>query len=79
MKWQGLWTVQSLGLYVRLMTGVPEPKLRREYHRRFMNLLKHRWDPGLWLYYLIKIAFHYHAHGMAREMATQKTAVYNSY
>ncbi len=79
LKWQGLWTVQSIGLYFRLMTGVPEPKLRREYHRRFMNLLKHRWDPGLWLYYLIKIAFHYHAHGMARDMATQKTAVYNSY
>ncbi|GAC1465815.1 MAG: radical SAM protein [Isosphaeraceae bacterium] len=79
LKWQSLWLVQSLGLYVRLMTGVPEPALRREYHRRFMNLLRHRWDPGLWLYYLIKVAFHYHAHGMARRMATGTGAIVNSY
>ena len=77
--WQTLWTVQSIGLYVRLMTGIPEARLRREYHRRFWNLLRHRWDPGLWLYYLIKVAFHYHAHTMARSMASGKGAIVNSY
>jgi radical SAM superfamily enzyme YgiQ (UPF0313 family) len=78
LKWQTLWTVQSLGLYFRLMTGVPDVKLRREYHRRVMNLIKHRRDPGLWLYYLIKVAFHYHAHTLARQLTSREKLV-NSY
>lgn len=78
LKWQTIWTAQSIGLYVRLIRGVPEAHLRREYHQRFMNLLKHRWDPGLWLYYLIKIAFHYHAHGLARQLTSGEKLV-NSY
>jgi radical SAM superfamily enzyme YgiQ (UPF0313 family) len=79
LKWQSLWAVQSLGLYYRLMTGVPEAALRREYHRRFMNLLRHRWDPGTWLVYLLKTALHYHAHTMARQMASGGSPVYNSF
>jgi radical SAM superfamily enzyme YgiQ (UPF0313 family) len=69
LKWQSLWLVQSIGLYFRLMNGIPERSLRREYDRRFKNLLKKRWDPGIWLYYLIMVAFHYHAHTLARQMA----------
>lgn len=79
LKWQSLWLVQSIGLYARLMRGIPNASLRQEYRRRFRNLVKQRWDPGLWLYYLIKIAFHYHAHTMARQMATRESPVYNSY
>jgi hypothetical protein len=37
-----IWAAQSLGRYNRLMTGVPEAHLRREYRRRFWNLLKKR-------------------------------------
>ncbi|MGE3819450.1 MAG: DUF4070 domain-containing protein [Isosphaeraceae bacterium] len=79
LKWQGLWTLQSLGLYYRLMTGVPEANLRREYHRRFVGLLRKRWDPGIWLYYLIKVAFHYHAHTMATSMVSGRRPIVNSY
>ncbi len=79
LKWQSLWLVQSIGLYVRLMTGIPERKLRKEYHKRVMNLVRKRWDPGLWLYYLIKVAFHYHANTLATNMATGKSAIVNSY
>ena len=79
LKWQSLWLVQSIGLYLRLMTGIPERKLRNEYHKRVMNLVRKRWDPGIWLYYLIKVAFHYHAHQMATEMASGKSAIVNSY
>jgi len=79
LKWQGLWLVQSIGLYARLMKGIPERKLRDEYHKRVMNLLWKRWDPGIWLYYLIKVAFHYHANQMATEMASGKSAIVNSY
>ena len=79
LKWQSLWLVQSIGLYYRLMTGIPEAKLRREYHRRVMNLIRKRWDPGIWLYYLIKVAFHYHANTLATGMASGKSAIVNSY
>jgi radical SAM superfamily enzyme YgiQ (UPF0313 family) len=79
LKWQGLWLVQSIGLYARLMRGIPEARLRREYHKRVMNLIRHRWDPGLWLYYLIKVAFHYHAYSLATNMKSGRTAVVNSY
>jgi radical SAM superfamily enzyme YgiQ (UPF0313 family) len=77
-KWQSLWTVQAIGLYLRLMRGVPEASLRREYHRRFMNVVRHRRDPGIWLFYLIKVAFHYHAHTLARQLTTGGKLV-NSY
>ena len=77
--WQGLWTVQSIGLYVRLISGVPDASLRREYRARVWNLVRRRWDPGLWLYYLIKVAMHYHAHAMARQMTTGNRQIVNSY
>jgi hypothetical protein len=57
-KWQALWTSQSLGLYYRLMTAVTDPALRREYRRRFWNFVRHRLDPAMWLFYLIKTSFH---------------------
>jgi radical SAM superfamily enzyme YgiQ (UPF0313 family) len=76
--WQALWTFQSIGLFFRLMHGVPERRLRVEYRRRFFHLLRRRWDPGIWLYYLIKVAFHYHAHSLARQLTTGGKLV-NSY
>ncbi len=79
LKSQAVWTAQSLGLYYRLMTGVPEAHLRREYRRRFWNLLKKRHPPGLWLYYLIMVSFHYHAHSMATEMASGRSLVFDSF
>ena len=79
LKWQTIWIVQSIGLYLRIMTGVPEAHLRREYRRRFWRLVKKRKDPGLWLYYLIKIAFHYHAHAMATQMVSGRSAIFNSW
>ncbi len=61
------------------MQGVPDPKLRKEYRRRLWRLLKVRRDPGLILIQLIKSAMHYHAHTMAKEMASGRTAIMNSY
>jgi radical SAM superfamily enzyme YgiQ (UPF0313 family) len=79
LKWQTIWVVQSIGLYLRLMTGVPEVKLRREYRRRIWNLVRKRHDPGIWLYYLIKVAFHYHAHAMATQMVSGRSPIFNSW
>jgi radical SAM superfamily enzyme YgiQ (UPF0313 family) len=82
--WQRLKTkttdlVQAVVLFARLMTGIPEASLRREYRRRIGRLLKVRRDPSVILIYVIKCAMHYHAHTMATQMASRKTPVYNSY
>jgi radical SAM superfamily enzyme YgiQ (UPF0313 family) len=79
LKWQGLWLVQSLGLFYRLMTGVPEAELRREYRRRFWRLVRRRPDPGVWLMYLVKVSFHYHAQTMATRMVSGRSRIVNSY
>jgi hypothetical protein len=66
-------------LFWRLMPGVPELKLRREYRRRNGRLLKVRRDPNLVTVYLLKCALHYHQHTMAKKMALGDTPIYNSF
>ncbi|WZO99870.1 DUF4070 domain-containing protein [Isosphaeraceae bacterium EP7] len=78
-KTQALFTGQSLGLFYRLMTMVPEAYLRKEYRKRLYTLLKTRRDPGIVIFYLIHMAQHYHAHTMAKQMASGRTPVYNSF
>jgi radical SAM superfamily enzyme YgiQ (UPF0313 family) len=70
---------QAAGLFARLMLRVPDPALRREYRRRVARLLRVRRDPETLLYYVIKCALHYHAHTMARQMASGRSAVVNTY
>ncbi|MFO0952332.1 MAG: radical SAM protein [Isosphaeraceae bacterium] len=79
LKWNALWTVQSIGLYLRLTTRIPERRLRNEYRKRFWNLVRHRFDPGMWLFYLLKTAMHYHAESMAKAMVGEDQAIVNSY
>ena len=50
LKTQSLFLAQAIGLFARLMRGVPDPALRREYRRRLWRLLKVRRDPGVLLY-----------------------------
>jgi radical SAM superfamily enzyme YgiQ (UPF0313 family) len=70
---------QAAGMFVRLMRGIPEAPLRREYRRRLWRFLKVLPRPGLVLIYLFHLAMHYHAHTMARQMASGKTTIVNSY
>ncbi len=76
---ESIWLVQAVGLFCRLMGGIPEKHLQREYRRRIWRYLKHRRNPGMLLLYIIKVAQHYHAHTMATEMRSGRTQVYNSY
>ena len=69
---------QAVGLSVRLLLGVPEASLRREYRGRIWRLAKSRWSPAVILGYVILCAIHYHAHTMARQIAGGKTRIYNS-
>jgi radical SAM superfamily enzyme YgiQ (UPF0313 family) len=66
-------------LFGRLLRGIPEASLRREYRRRLWRLVKARPDANLALLYVIKCALHYHHHTMARQMARGHSPVYNSF
>jgi radical SAM superfamily enzyme YgiQ (UPF0313 family) len=70
--------VASLVLYRRLMKGIPEVSLRREYRHRLARLLKARPDPNILVLYLFKCVVHYHAFTMAKQMATGRSPLYNS-
>jgi len=78
-KTEGLFLAQSIGLFARLMSGVPEDYLRREYRKRLWRFLKRRQNPGALVFYVIHMAIHYHAHTMAKQMASGRSAVYNSF
>jgi radical SAM superfamily enzyme YgiQ (UPF0313 family) len=66
-------------LFGRLMLGVPDASLRREYRRRFWRFLWRRPDPNMAILFLLKCAMHYHQHSMARQMATGDMPVYNTF
>jgi len=77
--WESLWLMQSVGLFIRLMQGIPEAAIRKEYRRRIWRLLKTRQNPGTVLIYLIKMAHHYHAYTMATQMSSGGARIVNSF
>jgi radical SAM superfamily enzyme YgiQ (UPF0313 family) len=79
LKAESTWLVQAIGLFLRLMKGVPEAHLRREYRKRLWRFLKVRQNPATLLFYVIHMAQHYHAYTMAKQMSSGRTRVYNSY
>jgi hypothetical protein len=78
LKYQSRNLVISLVLFRRLMKGIPEASLRREYRRRLARLLKARPDPNIFVLFLFKCAMHYHHFTMAKQMATGRSRIYNS-
>jgi len=66
-------------LFSRLMRGVPEAYLRREYRRRMWRAWRARPNPSVLLVYALKCALHYHQHTMARRMASGRAPVSNSF
>jgi radical SAM superfamily enzyme YgiQ (UPF0313 family) len=69
----------AVGLFARLMIGLPSAPLRREYRRRFQRFLKVHCRPGLALYYLFHLAMHYHAHTMAEQMSAGEQRLVNTF
>ena len=65
---------KSVGLFIRLMTRVREPELRREYRQRLWRFLKVHRRPGLVLNYLFHMTMHYHAQYLAKRMAVERAA-----
>ena len=65
----------AFGLCLRLMRGVPEASLRREYKKRLLRIWTARRDPHVLLLYVIKCAIHFHAHLMIRRMTTNGSMI----
>jgi radical SAM superfamily enzyme YgiQ (UPF0313 family) len=78
LKAQAWFAAQAAGLFARVMRGVPEASLRKEYRQRVWGLLKARRDPSVILGYVLQCAVHYHAYTMARQIASGQSRVYNS-
>jgi radical SAM superfamily enzyme YgiQ (UPF0313 family) len=66
-------------LYWRLMRGVRQRRLRREYRRRIRRLLLKRPSPNLLIFYLFKCFLHYHQYTMTQQMARGDSKIYNSF
>jgi hypothetical protein len=70
---------QAIGLFLRLMTRVPEPALRREYRKRLWRFLKVHRRPGLIFSYVFHMTMHYHARSLAQGMVAPKRQLVNSW
>lgn len=79
LKGQARHLAWSAYLFWRLMQGVPDAALRRQYRHRLWRLLKVRRDPVMLFVYLVKCAVHYHHYTMATQMAARQTPVVNSF
>ena len=44
---ESIWLAQAVGLFYRLMTGITEAHLRKEYRARIWRYLKYRRNPGM--------------------------------
>jgi radical SAM superfamily enzyme YgiQ (UPF0313 family) len=78
-KTEGMFLSQAVGLFFRLMTSVPEARLRKEYRRRLLKFLRRRRSPGDMLLYILKMAMHYHAYTMAKQMSSGERKIVNSF
>ncbi len=71
------YSVKGIGLFLRLMTRVRDAELRRDYRRSLWRFLKVHRRPGLVLFYLFHMTMHYHAHYLARNMASKELQLVN--
>ncbi len=73
-KNEGLFLTQAIGLFLRLVTAIPEAHLRREYRRRILRFARKSRDPGTVLLYVVHAAMHYHAYTMATSRSSGRGA-----
>jgi radical SAM superfamily enzyme YgiQ (UPF0313 family) len=59
---------QAVIVFLRLMAGVGDASLRREYRRRMLRLLRVRREPEVLLIYALKCAIHVHVHALTQAM-----------
>jgi radical SAM superfamily enzyme YgiQ (UPF0313 family) len=71
--------LQAAGLYTRLMRGVSDAELRREYTRRLWRMAKLRPEPKVLRVFAIRCVMHYHYHILARMLAGRQGPLVNSF
>ncbi len=71
--------IEAAILFTRLLHGVSEASLRREYLNRLRGLLKNRRDSRMVWVFVLKCIRHYHIHTMFEEMSLGRTHVHNTY
>jgi radical SAM superfamily enzyme YgiQ (UPF0313 family) len=76
---EAFFMAKAVGLFIRLMTRVPDPRLRREYRQRLWRFVKVHRRPGLILNYLFHMTMHYHAQYLAKRMASHELQLVNSF
>src|SRR5438105_246633 len=69
LKSQARNAITAAVLYWRLMRGVTEARLRREYRRRLRRFLLARPDPNLLIFYLFKCFLHSHQFTLSKQIA----------
>ncbi|HEY3909808.1 MAG TPA: radical SAM protein [Stellaceae bacterium] len=62
---------ETLGIFIMLMRGVPDPALRREYRRRLFRIVLRRPAPAILQLYAVKCAMHFHVHTMVQQMLAE--------
>ncbi len=83
-RWTGVkedlkqWAL-AMGLFLRMMWKIPNPRLRREYRARLSKVLRKTRDPSVLFVYVIKCAMHYHHFTLSSNMIDGKTEVVNSF
>ncbi len=71
--------VLAMGLFLRMMWKIPNPRLRREYRARLSKVLRKTRDPSVLFVYVIKCAMHYHHFTLSSNMIDGKSEVVNSF
>jgi radical SAM superfamily enzyme YgiQ (UPF0313 family) len=72
-----LW-LEAFGLFLRLMTKIPDPSLRRIYCERLLSFLRERPEPAALRIYALKCATHWHMHQFVRVLMNRARPV-NTY
>ncbi len=70
---------RAIGLFIRLMTRVPDRALKQEYRQRLWRFLKVHRRPGLILNYVFHMTMQYHAQYLANRMANREMQLVNSF
>ena len=71
----GFWVV-----FWKLMRGVPDATLRREYRSRLFNAFRSRLsEPSIYFYYAVKCAMHYHHYKLTNDMLHEPNKVVSSF
>jgi radical SAM superfamily enzyme YgiQ (UPF0313 family) len=71
--------LEAAGLSIRVLSQVPEKRLRHVYRRRLAHLLRRRPDPAVLRVYAIKCAMHYHVHRLIDALQRRSSSVLNTF